>query len=85
MGLVPTHIRDMSLFCKGALVSCMVHIISAAETVEEVVMVFVFFTKRLALPALPGFLALMSCWLSLLLGLRWVAALATLVVCHIGI
>ena len=63
----------------------MVHIISAAETVEEVVMVFVFFTKRLALPALPGFMTLMSCRLPLLLGLRWVAAMATLVVFHIGI
>ena len=63
----------------------MVHIISSDETVEEVVILFVFFAKQLALPELPGFLALMSCWLSLLMGLRWVAALATLVVCHIGI
>ena len=48
-------------------------------------MIFVFFAKRLALPALASLLALLSCWLPLLLGLRWVAALDTLVVYHIGI
>ena len=63
----------------------MVHIISTAETVEEVVMVFVFLTKRLALLALPVFLSLVSCWLSSLLGLRWVASMFTLVLCHNGI
>ena len=63
----------------------MVHIVSPAETVEEVVMLFVFVSKRLAFPALAGFLALPSCCLPLVLGFRWVAALATLVVCHLGI
>ena len=63
----------------------MVHIVSAAETVEEVVMLFVFVSKRLAFPALAGFLALPSCCLPLVLGFRWVAALATLVVCLIRI
>ena len=63
----------------------MVHIVSAAETVEEVVMLFVFVAKRLAFTELASLLALLSCQISLLLGLRLVAALVTLVVCHIGI
>ena len=60
----------------------MTHIIYEAETVEEVVMIFVFVAKRLALPALASFLALLSCRLLLLRGLRWAAALTTLVVCN---
>ena len=63
----------------------MVHILSAAETVEEVVILFVFVAKRLYLPALAHLLALISFRLPLLLGLRWVASLVTLMVCHIGI
>ena len=63
----------------------MFHIVSAAKTVEEFVMLFDFVAKRLALPALASLLALLSCRLQLLLGLRWVAAMATLVVFHIGI
>ena len=63
----------------------MFHIVSAAKTVEEFVMLFDFVAKRLALPALASLLALLSCRLQLLLGLRWVAALATLVVCLIRI
>ena len=63
----------------------MVHILSAAETVEEVLIIFVFVSKRLDFPALSGLLALMSSRLTFFLGLRWVAALATLVVCHIRI
>ena len=63
----------------------MVHIVSKDETVEEVVMFFVFVAKRLASTELPGLLDLMSCRLPSLLGLRWVVTLATLVVCHIGI
>ena len=75
----------MPIFCKVALVSFMVHIISVAETVEEVLMLFFFVAKRLAFPALPILLVLMSCRLPSLLGLRWVAALANMLVCHIGI
>ena len=48
-------------------------------------MILFFFAKRLALPELNGLLALLYSWLLLLLGLRGVAALTTLVVCHIGI
>ena len=63
----------------------MVHIVSASETVEKVEILFVFVAKRLDLPVMVSLLALLSCWMPLLLSLRWVATLATLVVCHIGI
>ena len=59
--------RDTPLIFKYALVSCMFHIVYAAEIVEEVVMLFVFVSKGLDLLALPGFLALMSCRLPSLL------------------
>ena len=45
VGLVPSQIRDMPLFCKEVLVSCMFHIVCTAETVEEVGMLFVFFCQ----------------------------------------
>ena len=75
----------MPLFFKGALVSCMLHTIYSVETVDEILMIFVFVANWLALPALAGLLALLSYRVILLLGLRWVATLATLVVCHIRI
>ena len=77
MGLVPRHIRYMPIVCKGVLVSRMVRIVSSDETVEEVVVLFGFISKRLDLPVLAGLLDLLSFRLPFFLDLRWLDALSS--------
>ena len=83
VGLVPWHVGDVAFFGALALVSHVVHVITASETLEEVVL-FLYFVSGWLMLAVPCWvLALLSSWLPLLVGWWCVATLPILIICHV--
>ena len=83
VGLVPWHVGDVTLFGAIKLVSRVVHVVTASETVEEVVVFLYFFAKWLMLVELCWVLALLYSWLPLLVGWWCISTFPIMIICHV--